>query len=125
MSKVTPISERVNPIVLTDVETGNKYILEFNRQTVERAEKNGFTFSAEKLTNSPMTTILDLWYWSFQMHNRGITRDKTTEILEQCGGISDAIIERLGALYNEPFNTLVADEEVDGDEKNVRVTIQL
>ena len=35
--------ERVEPVIITDNETGATYTLEFDRDTVSRAEDNGFS----------------------------------------------------------------------------------
>lgn len=124
MGNVTPIeSKTVKPIVITDNETGREYTLEFNRAVIERAEKSGFVFSSEKLAEQPMSTISNLWYWSFQMHNWNMSRDKCMALLDNVS-LNESIIERLALLYAEPFNALVVDEG-EGESKNERVTIQL
>ena len=37
--------ERVNPIRITDTETGETYVLEFSRESVKFAEQRGFKIS--------------------------------------------------------------------------------
>lgn len=110
--------ERVQPIELTDNDTGKTYTLEFNRDTVRRAERNGFSIDdCEKFP----TLCYDLWYYAFLMHHeREIKRKRTDELLDSVGGITDApdgLFERLGELYAQAYKTL------DGDEKNVKVTV--
>ena len=111
--------ERVKPIELTDNETGKRYTLEFNRDVVRRAERNGFSLSdCEKYP----TLLADLFYYSFLMHHeREINRKKADAFLDDIGGITDApdgLWGRLGDLYTQTFAAL-------SDEKNGRMTVSL
>ena len=112
----------VKPIRLIDNETGESYILEFNRDTVRWAEQRGF--DPEKVTTYPMTVGADFFYYAFRMHHKNIARDKTDKILfESLGGINDTtgkILGRLMELYYQTFNTLT-----DGEEENPRMTVEL
>lgn len=109
--------ERVKPIELTDNETGKVYTLEFNRDVVRRAERNGF--SIDDCAKYP-TLCYDLWYYAFFMHHeREIKRKKTDEMLDAIGGVTnapDGLWERLGELYSQTFATL-------SEEKNGRMTV--
>ena len=111
--------ERVLPIELTDNETGKVYTLEFNRDVVRRAERNGF--SIEDCAKYP-TLCYDLWYYAFFAHHeKEIKRKKTDELLDALGGVADApdgLFERLGELYAQAYKTL------DGDEKNLKATVK-
>lgn len=111
--------EKVNPVVLTDNETGKKYTLDFDRATVKRIERNGFALAdCERFPS----LYEDLFYFSFlKNHEREVTRKKTDTLLESLGGIADApegLFPRLVDLYVQTFKTL-------DDEKNVRVTVEL
>lgn len=110
--------ERVSPIELTDNETKKVYTLEFNREIVRRAERNGF--SIDDCGRYP-SMCYDLWYYSFLMHHeREIKRKKTDELLDALGGVADApdgLFERLGELYAQAYKTL-------DDEKNGRATVK-
>ena len=112
--------ERVNPIELTDNDTGKTYTLDFNRDVVRRAERNGF--SIDDCAKFP-TLCYDLWYYAFLMHHeKEIRRKRTDELLDAAGGITDApdgLFERLGELYAQAYKTTT------GDEKNARVTVTL
>lgn len=110
--------ERVNPIELTDNETGKKYTLDFSRDIVRRAERNGFSLGeCEKFPSM----FSDLFYYSFLMnHEREITRKRTDALLDDLGGIGgapDGLFGRLCDLYVQTYSSLV------GDEKNGRVTV--
>ena len=116
---------RINPIVVTDNDTGKSYTLEFNRDSVTKAENDGF--SLQDLGRFP-SKCYDLWHYAFYMHNsrafitRELTRKKTDEVLDAIGGAMNApegLWERLGELYAQAYQTL------EGDEKNARVTVKL
>jgi len=126
MANVTKLKEekRVKPIVLTDNDTGEKYTLEFSRQTVAFAEGKGFVM--DDIAKYPLTKIPELFYYAFRMHHRNVPRDKTDKIIfEDWGGIAnipDGVLERLGELYAATYGALVDDE---GERKNLRVTVEL
>ncbi len=109
--------ERIKAIELTDNETGKKYTLDFNRDVVRRAERNGFSISeCEKFPS----LLSDLWYYSFLMHHeREVNRKRTDALLDDLGGIANCptgLFERLGELYTQTYGSL-------NDEKNGRVTV--
>ena len=113
---------KIEPIIITDNETGATYTLEFDRDTVRKAEENGF--SLQEIAKYP-SKAYDLWYYAFQMHHareftmRKLTKKKTDELLDAIGGALNApegLWERLGELYVNTYASL-------GDEKNGRVTV--
>lgn len=115
--------EKVKPIVLTDTETGEKYTLEFTRDSVRFAESRGFEI--EKLDKTPMTTIPDLFYYSFRANHKWVSREKADRILfEDLGGLPDGMVERLGELYAAPFDSLIQTED-EGGTKNSRMTVEM
>lgn len=111
--------ERVNPIELTNNDTGKVYTLDFNRDIVRRAERNGFSLSE---CDKYPSLLSDLFYYSFLMHHeREISRKRTDSLLDDLGGIANApegLFERLGELYTQTYGTL-------DTEKNGRVTVKL
>lgn len=120
-------NETVRPLVLT-VENKDgkptKYTLEFNRDTVRRAERSGFVI--ESLGKTPMTSIPEFFYYAMLMHQPKVTRTEVEHILFDpnygFGGISnipEGVMERLGELYTVPFST-ITDES-----KNCNVTVEL
>ena len=72
--------EKINPIVITDNDTGKVYTLDFDRASVERAENDGFSLSDVQRYPSKLA---DLWYFAFYKNHRGeflrreLTRKKT------------------------------------------------
>lgn len=100
------MSEKIKPIVLTDTENGDKFTLEFSRESVKFAEMHGFNM--DDVEKYPMTKIPELFYYAFRMHHKNIARDKTDKIFfNDLGGISSAVVERLGLLYAAPLKHLL------------------
>lgn len=110
--------EKISPIILTDEETGKKYTLEFNRESVRFAESRGFNI--DKLSAAPMTMIPLLFWCAFRMHHRHLSREDADKILyDKLGGLPEGMLTRLGELYNLPFSSLIADEdEAEGKKAN-------
>lgn len=113
------MSKEVKPIVLKNTENGEVFTLEFNRESVKYAEKNGFKTNTESIS---MGMVEDLFFYAFRMHHRLVNREKAMKILyEDLGGLSEAFIERLGELYAIPYDSLFSEEEV----KNSKVVVEL
>ena len=104
------MSNETKPMIIVDEENGREYTLEFNRRTVVRAEQAGLDIS--KLDSYPMTMIPILFWCAFLYHHPYMTKEQTDKILfEGLGGIGKDEIVRLAALYAEPFQTLISEEE--------------
>jgi hypothetical protein len=116
-------NEKIKPLVLTDNETGEKYVLEFSRESVKFAEARGFTI--EDSVKFPQTKIPDLFYFAFRKNHKSISRERTDRMLyDDLQGLSTAAIERLLMLYQEPQNALIRTDE-DGEPKNARMAVEL
>lgn len=117
------VNERIRPITMTDHDTGTVYTLEFNRDSVRFAEARGFDIG--DVDRFPMTKIPELFYYSFRMHHKNVSREKTDKfIFEVWGGIGnlpDGLLERLILLYAEPFSAT----EVGETPKNDQLTVEL
>ena len=115
--------EMPKPIRLVDNETGEAYILEFNRDTVKWAEQRGF--DPDLVTKFPNTVGADFFFYAFRMHHSNIARDKTDKIFfDILGGINETtgkILARLMELYYATFSTL-SDEEA---QENPRMAVEL
>lgn len=115
-------NEKIRPIEITDNETGDKYILEFSRDSVIFTNRQGF--KAGEFGDNMMEMLPILFYGAFRMHHKNVSRQKTDKILfEDLKGISNEVMERLLMLYNEPHNSLLHNN--GEDEKNGRMTIVL
>ena len=114
------MSKTVKPVTLTDKDNGKVYTLEFSRDSVRFAEKNGFDLDNLK----PLTGVEDLFYYSFRMHHKFISREEAMKILyEKLGGLPDGLVDRLLELYTVPFNALSSGDE--GGEKNSTMVVEL
>lgn len=113
------MAEKVKPIVLK-YEDGTEYTLEFNRASVKYAERQGF--SADKFEKAPMSAITELFHLAFRMHHPQLSKEQTESILvDDLGGLSEQMSERLVALYNKPYEEIANDN--GGAPKNSGLTI--
>ena len=105
--------ERVNPIILTDTDTGEKYTLEFNRESVKFAEER-LGFSLGDLAKTPYTKSAELFYLAFRYHHKKLSRADTDKLLDKLGGIAVIPTEfwtRLVELYEQGVSALTPEEE--------------
>lgn len=117
-------NERVEPIKLTDTDTGEEYILEFNRESVIFTNRQGFKLN--EFGDNSMEMLPILFYGAFRMHHRNVARNRTDKILfEDLGGLPSAAVERLLLLYNAPHNALIHNDDEEGEVKNAKMTVQL
>lgn len=113
--------ERVNPITITDPDSGKEYTLEFSRRTVVKTEQAGF--DANSLESKSMTMIPLLFWGAFLMHHPHMTKDQADKILfDGLGGLSERELSHLGKLYAAPFQTLIASE--DGEENPRKMAVK-
>lgn len=120
--KVTKTENKtVKPITLRN-ERGDIYVLEFNRSVVKFAEAKGFKIQVLD-DGISLSAIEELFYYSFRMHQPGISRAETDSILyDELGGLREDMLQRLVELYLQPFNTLIATEDSG---KNSKMTVEL
>lgn len=114
------MAERVNPVVIHDVENDRDYTLEFNRDTIKFAE--GRRFKIEDVDDFPMTKVPEFFWYAFRMHHPNVSLNQAEKLLDRMGGMSEALGRRLGELWAVPFETIGS---ADGDEKNASVTVEL
>lgn len=116
------MEERIDAVYITDNETGVKYTLDFNRESVRFAESRGFKL--ENTVEFPVTGISDLFYYAFRMHHQKVARDKTDALLRKMKGVSESLLNRLMLLYQQAqtSNLIQTDEDA---EKNAAVTVEL
>lgn len=119
------ITDRVNPIKITDKETNHVYVLDFDRDSVEFCESKGFNW--DEIGDRPATMIPLVWYAAFRRYDRKISYNKTTELLEKLGGMRVEWLTRLRELYDQGMASLIADETSTDEEaaKNAMVTVAL
>lgn len=113
--------EVVNPIVLRIPKRNEVFTLEFSRESIKFAERNGFVF--DDVDRMPMSGLIDLFWYSFRMHHMRISREQAERILfNDLKGFPEGMVERLGKLYGIPMKTLSQSEE---DAKNCEVTVEM
>lgn len=115
--------ERVEPIRITDNDTGKVYELDFSRESVRYVEQQGY--KVDETFDFPNVNIPKLFYFAFRKNHRNVSLQKTNEILDKMGGITEKIGVRLVALYNQATmsNNIIQDE--DDLAKNSHVTVEL
>jgi len=91
---------------------GKEYILEYTRRSVETMERQGFV--AADIASKPMTTIPALFAGAFIAHHRSTRRDVIDRIFGKLGN-KDKLIETLAGMYNETLETLMNDDEDEGN----------
>lgn len=115
------VNEQVKPIIIHDGENGIDYTLEFNRESIRFAEARGFDI--DDVGKYPMSKLPELFFYSFRMHHKNVSREKTDRILfDDLGGMPSGMAERLGALYAAPFEALTNGNE--GKAKNSKMTVE-
>lgn len=116
------MEERITPATITDNKSGDKYELDFTRESVRFAENRGFELA--NVAKYPVNGVADLFYYSFRAHHKNIARDKTDKLIERWGGVPEALLNRLIQLYQQAMtaNNVQTDEEA---EKNAELTLEL
>jgi len=113
--------DELRPILITDNETGEKYVLEFNAESVAFAEERKFQIG--DVDDYPVTGVRDLFYYAFRMHHKMLPKDKILNIYELTKPLPRGVIKRLVDFYLRPMKELVVPE---GEErKNERMTVEL
>lgn len=117
------MEERIEPIRITDNDTGKVYELDFNRESVRFVEQQGF--KVDETFEFPNINIPKLFYYAFRAHHKGVALNQTQALLDKMGGLTEKIAIRLVSLYQQATmsNNVIQDEEDLG--KNSRVTVEL
>jgi len=117
------MEERINPIYITDNDTGKKYELDFNRESVRWVESQGY--KVEETFDLPNVNIPKLFYFAFRAKHKNVSLNQAQALLDKMGGITEEIGIRLVDLYRQATaaNNIIQDKE--DLEKNSRVTVEL
>lgn len=115
--------ERVEPIRITDKDTGKEYELDFSRESVSFMENQGYKI--EETFDFPNTNIPKLFYYSFRKNHKNVSLDQTRKLLDKMGGLTEKVAIRLVDLYRQATlaNNIIQDDE--DLEKNPHVTVEL
>ena len=88
---------------------GTTYTLEFNRDSVRKAEKL-YDISLSELTSGKTSTVESLFYAAFIMHHPNIKRGVMEGFFEQMGD-KTALYEALVTMYVETANATLSEPE--------------
>lgn len=115
------VEETIDPIRLTDNDTGTVYTLDFSRDAVVFAEGRGFVL--DDVFKYPRTMIPEFFFYAFRKNHPNVPRSKTDELLEKMGGFYPEFTERMVSLYNQArfSNRFQSDEDAG---KNSRMTVE-
>lgn len=119
---MTKKEKRINPIRITNSESNEVYVLEFSRQSVKFAENRGFKIS--ELLDFPQTNIPAFWYYAFRKNHGEMSRAQTDALLDEMGGLTSEVLERLVQLYNAPSESLIASSD-EAERKNSRFLVEM
>ena len=118
------IIERIEPIRITDNDTGKVYELDFSRESVRWIEGQGYEI--DKTFDLPNVNIPKLFYFAFRKnHKNAVSLNQAEAILNKMGGITEKIALRLIDLYRQATqsnNVMQDDEDL---ERNPHVTVEL
>lgn len=99
-------------IILKDA-VGNKYTLEFNRETVERMQRQGFVLDTDKL----YTSAKDLITGAFRMHHKKLEWPMI-EAIWMAQNKRDELLKVLAEMFMEPTITLMGTDEAEDKDAN-------
>lgn len=91
--------ERVKPIFISDKETGDRYELDFSRDSIVFAESR--KFDPDDIFKYPATKIPEFFFYAFRKNHRSIAREKTDKLLARMGGLTEQMLVRLAKLYEQ------------------------
>ena len=117
------MDERIDPIRITDNDTGKVYELDFSRESVTFVEQQGYKI--DETFDFPNVNIPKLFYYAFRKNHRNVSLQQTTALLDKMGGRTEKIAIRLVDLYRQATlaNNVIQEEDELG--KNSRVTVEL
>lgn len=101
--------EDVKPIVITDEETGRKYTLEFDKDSVRFAENRGF--DPDDVGRFPLTKVEELFWYAFRKNHPNVDLLKARKLLEGIGKLPEGFTQRLLELYAKPFDAFAEDKD--------------
>lgn len=96
-------------------DNGTKYILEYNRESIELMERQGF--SAKEMTEKPMTMLPLAFQGLFYKNHRNVKKSFVDECYKRFTD-KNKLIETMAEMIMETYNSLTDDEEV-GDKGNI------
>lgn len=99
-------------LILTDNE-GNKYTLEFNRNVIDRMQRQGFVLDTDRL----QMCATDLISGAFRLHHRKMEWPEIEKVWKAQNHRGD-LLKKLVEMFYEPTIDLMGTEETEGEEAN-------
>lgn len=96
-------------------DDGKKYILEYNRESIEILERQGF--NVKEMTEKPMTMLPLAFQGLFYKNHRNIKKSFVDEYYKRFTDKSK-LIEAMAEMIMETYNSLTSDEDA-GDKGNI------
>lgn len=87
---------------------GVNYTLEYTRESIRKAEKNGLIIS--QIGDKPMTMLPLLFHGAFVAHHPKMREEDSERIWDSLTNKKD-LIERLSEMYAESINAMADDPE--------------
>lgn len=99
-------------LILTD-KNGDKFTLEFNRNVIDRMQRNGFVLDTDRLYMSAK----DLISGAFRMHHRGMEWPEIEKVWK-AQTRRDDLLKKLVEMFYEPTVDLMGVDEQESDDGN-------
>lgn len=96
-------------------DDGKKYILEYNRESIEILERQGF--NVKEMTEKPMTMLPLAFQGLFYKNHRNVKKSFVDECYKRFKD-KDKLIELMAEMIMETYNSLTSDEDA-GDKGNI------
>ena len=93
---------------ITFTAEGKDYCLEYTKRTVKMMEDRGF--SPDKILESPMTYLPELFAGAFLANHRFTKKDVIDALFESMGDRQE-LVSVLIEMYNEPIKALTSETE--------------
>ena len=92
---------------------GKEYTLEFTRESIKQMESEGFVL--EDVARKPMLTLPIFFAGAFKAHHKFDTKQKKIEEIFEKFSNKQALFAKLLDMYQYPMETLIDDENVEGN----------
>ena len=105
--------EKINPIKVTDKDTGEVYVLDFSRESVKFMANNDFVFDMKRIIGFIAVEGPELFFYAMRANHKKVARNQADKLYEKMGGLTPKMIARLYDLYNQTImsNKIVQDDE--------------
>ena len=98
-------------------DNGKKYVLEYNRESIELMERQGFSVS--EMTKKPITMLPLAFEGLFYKNHRYEKKSYINECFNRFEN-KEELVQTLGEMIAETYNTLTDDNADVGDKGNIK-----